>query len=196
MRQVWRFACAAVVAAALRTSARPCGGMPSCPPYGTALSSRLMRSLRPRGRHVPGIFLGGGSRLPRCEQRLDSREARLHLGRQLAADRDDAPDYVQRFLLLGHVVGQEHWNRVDGALLGNAQTQILLPHHLLELGERHPPILRALAADLRQHGEPALLRPPLRPPAPDIEESANGSLPKAAMLDAGFDMGTRLCHGG
>src|SRR5690349_11071522 len=73
----------------------------------------------------------------RREYRLDLFEAALALVRHLTASRENPMQHFKCRLARVGIAAKQLWQRADGALLIQADEQILLPHHLLEVGQAH-----------------------------------------------------------
>src|SRR5690348_3259470 len=118
------------------------------------------------------------------EQRLNPLETAPAFVRHVPTSRSDLAQRVEgRFALTG-VATEQLWQCCYGAFLIEADQQILLPKHFLELRQVHLLIERPRCAYELQRREATFVDAVFR--QADVDEGANGSILDTADLEASF----------
>src|SRR5690242_3760066 len=109
---------------------------------GSAWAALISRWYFSCGTYCPvdsGMFCLGLAALrgPWREHRLDLLQTALAFVRHLAAGRENLVQHLKRRLARSGIAAKQFRQAVDRAFLIQTDQQVLLPHHLLEVGQAH-----------------------------------------------------------
>src|SRR5689334_8147284 len=138
-----------------------------------------------------GMFCLGLAALrgPWREHRLDLLQTALAFVRHLAAGRENLVQHLKRRLARSGIAAKQFRQAVDRAFLIQTDQQVLLPHHLLEVGQAHLLIGGMRGTNQLQNRESALIDTALG--HTDVNQGPHGSLRCTAHFELLFQFGAQ-----